>query len=135
MVNFAFWVAGLSDMIKAELKFSLVLGADQDKKEEEKAVPPRLSKLITEDRNAHVLQELQRILKERPKVKRFLVFYGAAHLPGLEKGLSEMGYKAAGPIEWLGAVTCHPQADGLEAGEVKKEIEKARQADGSKKAG
>jgi len=111
LANFAFWVADKSPALKARLKFGLVASAA--KVGDKGRISPRLSKLITEDRNHHVMRELSQFVRQRPNVKRFLIFYGSAHLPGMQQELRELGYAPTRPVEWIGAVTSHPYAEGL----------------------
>ena len=119
LVNFGIRLSGLSDRFKAELKFLLVVsGETDDERETDSLISPRCLKLITEDRNEYFLKELSRKLKQRSDVKHFVVFYGAAHLSGMEKGLRELGYVPAGPVKWLKAITSHPYAEGLRQDEV-----------------
>ncbi len=122
LLNFAFWVAGMSDTIKAELKLMLVFSAGGSSDQMEKALPPRLKQLITEDRNDHAMADLTRIVRERPNLRRIVVFYGAAHLPGMEKALLAQGYQPAGPVEWLSAVSSHPFAEGLDQDDIDRAI-------------
>lgn len=122
LVNFALWLADKSGYVRARLKLSLVLQGDQTR--DERALSPRLAKLIKEDRNAHVLRELARIRAERPRVGSIVVFYGSAHLPGLARGLAEAGYVPAGPVRWFDAIHSHPRAEGLDPSEISKAIAK-----------
>ena len=118
VVNFALWLADRSTAVKTRLKFRLVVSSA--KSDGRLKVSPRLSQLITEDRNHHVIQELARQLRRRPQVPQFLIFYGAAHLPGMAQELRGIGYTPAGPVEWLTAVTSHPYAGGLDRDEVRR---------------
>lgn len=111
LINFAFWVADKSPALKTRLKFGLVANAANAG--DKGGISPRLAKLINEDRNHHVMRELDRLIRERPDVKRFLIFYGSAHLPGMQQQLRALGYTPSRPVEWIGAVTCHPYAEGL----------------------
>lgn len=74
---------------------------------------PRLTRLIIDDRNRHVMDELAALLAKPHKHRRIALFYGAGHMPGMEKLLREMGYRPAGPVAWMDAVTTHPASDGL----------------------
>lgn len=118
VANFALWLADRSPAVKARLKFRMVVGTA--KADGKAKVSPRLSQLITEDRNHHVIRELARKLRQRPQVNQFLIFYGSAHLPGMERELRDLGYAPVGPVEWLTAVTSHPYAGGLDRDEVRR---------------
>lgn len=81
-------------------------------------ISPRLEKLILTERNEAAMRELGKILHAPPAAdspQNISVFYGAAHLPGMEKILRErFGYV---PVEsvWLTALTVHPVAEEVPA--------------------
>lgn len=62
-----------------------------------------LMKVIVQDRNQEVLKDLAGASKESPAPKSVALFYGAGHLPDLEKHLSDDGYAYAG-TEWFTAI-------------------------------
>ena len=128
LFNLAIWVQRMS-YNKADLRLKEVLHACEDKQLADPLLNSRLYKLLVEDRNDHVIKELSHRLKTHSKVKKFLVIYGAAHLPGMEKSLLELGYVPSGPIKWLEAAISHPYAEGLNQTEVTEIIRKAQTKD------
>lgn len=60
-------------------------------------------KVIVIDRNTTVFDDLKRVLKEEPAVRSIALFYGAGHLPDMEKRLGAMGYTYRGST-WKDAV-------------------------------
>ncbi len=62
-------------------------------------------KVIIEDRNDAVIADLKQIIKEEPATKEVAIFYGAGHLPHMEKVLTQdMGY-ALTDLEWIPAIS------------------------------
>lgn len=61
----------------------------------------RLQEVLLHKRNAIALVRVQEALR-RPEVRSVAVFYGAAHMAGLEEGLAGLGYTRAN-AEWLRA--------------------------------
>jgi len=66
---------------------------------------PTLYKAIVLDRNAIVIEVLQKQLKTSKST--FAVFYGAAHMPDLEKRLGEIGFKQKSK-RWMTAWNIKP---------------------------
>jgi hypothetical protein len=128
LFNLAIWVARLN-YNKAELRLMMAVSACEDDQLADPLLSPRLERLAVEDRNNHVIKELSHRLKKRPKVKKILVFYGAAHLPGMEKSLIDLGYVPSGPVKWLGALSSHPYAEGLNQDQVAEAIREAQTED------
>ena len=65
----------------------------------------RLGKFILEERNLYVIKKLKKEIERAEKLKKpytIALFYGAAHMPDLEKRLAKIGYK---PVKttWLKA--------------------------------
>src|SRR5690606_35757957 len=54
---------------------------------------------ILEHRNAHVMRDLELELDGGPRGRRIAVFYGAGHLPDLDRRLRERGLEFQG-VEW-----------------------------------
>lgn len=82
-------------------------------------------KVIVEDRNQVVMQDLQRIIKEQPALKSIGVFYGAGHLPGMDKDMLALGYER-GPVTWFKGVVVDLKSAGItpaEAAQYKKMAE------------
>ena len=46
-------------------------------------------RVLLEDRNTIVFRDLRKVLKDKNPPKKIVVFYGAAHMPDLEKRLVE----------------------------------------------
>ncbi len=74
---------------------------------------PRLSKLIIDDRDQYIMDQLRVILAKPSGLRHIVLFYGAGHMPGLEQRLRAMGYQPAGPVRWRDAITSRPVAEGL----------------------
>lgn len=73
----------------------------------------QLMKVIIEDRNQVVIDDLARIIKERPNLKSIGVIYGAGHLPDLARRLEEqLGYTHKGG-KWLTAIRVDLDAEGI----------------------
>lgn len=116
LVNIALWAIHHSHYLKAFIRLNLVImPANQ---ETDKVMSPRLHQLILADRNDYVLHELDRILGEKPRSGRVVIFFGCDHLAGLEQGLRARGYQPAGPVEWEDAVADHPFAEGLDQSDI-----------------
>lgn len=86
---------------------------------EEKQLSPRLKQLILQDRNQHVAGELRKLLSSGRTHRRISIFFGAAHLPDLERRLRTMGYSPVGGPTWNSAITSHPYSAGIPQEEVR----------------
>lgn len=76
-------------------------------------------KVIVHDRNAIVIEDLKGILEKEPQVKSVAAFYGAGHMPDLEKQLVEdLGFKAE-KTEWFRAIEVDPKDAGMSPAQVK----------------
>lgn len=124
LINFALWLADKSTYLKANIRLMLVTSTPAGKDEQQ--LPPRIAKLINEDRNRFVLKELPGRLAKHPRAKHVVIFYGSAHLPGLARGLEKQGFRASGPVQWLTVTQAHPVAEGLSQESVSQTIEDAR---------
>jgi hypothetical protein len=71
------------------------------------------------------MSELAQVLR-RENHRRIAIFYGAAHLPDMEKRLLRMGYRAAGARQWDDAVVSHPYSSGISDEEVQEMLGKKR---------
>jgi hypothetical protein len=121
LVNGVIGLVGSSSMLRVRVRFMLVAsGVDSDA---ENALDARLQQLILEDRNAHVMKELREILR-RESHRRIAIFYGAAHLPDMQKRLLAWGYRPAGATRWNSAVTSHPYSSGMTEEEVREMLQK-----------
>jgi hypothetical protein len=78
-----------------------------------KSLHPRLKQLIIDDRDQYVMDRLREILAKPSGHRHIALFYGAGHMPGMERRLRAMGYQPAGPMHWVDAITVRPAAEGL----------------------
>ena len=60
-------------------------------------------KVLVIDRNDAVFKDLDRVIKEEPKVRSVALFFGAGHLPDMEARLNKMGYTMSG-AQWKDAI-------------------------------
>lgn len=116
-LNAALGIVRLSPALQAHMR--LMLAGVGSGASGENEMSQRLQKLIQEDRNRHVAAELQKLLHRERGHRRVAIFYGAAHMPDLERRLRSMGYQAKGPMAWEAAVHAHPYAAGISPDEVK----------------
>ena len=93
---------GLADMLGNPLKMKQVLAAQFAQSGSlDQALGGPLNQLLVLDRNAAALKVLQKQLAAGKK--RIGIFYGAAHLPDLEKHLIEDFGMTRGSQQWLTA--------------------------------
>jgi len=123
MMNGVVGLVGMNHSLRERVRFMLV--AAWQESDDDPALHPRLQKLILEDRNAFVMSELAQVLR-RENHRRIAIFYGAAHLPDMEKRLLRMGYRAAGARQWDDAVVSHPYSSGISDEEVQEMLGKKR---------
>jgi hypothetical protein len=123
LTNFAFRLVGWSPALRERVRFSLV-GVGAGGASGEKQMSPRLERLILEDRNAHVIAEIRHL--QGKGQRRVAVFYGAAHLRGIESALRSMGYRPAGETTWSTAIAAQPYAAGITPAEVDQVLGKRR---------
>lgn len=62
------------------------------------------AKVILEDRNRVVIDDLTAIIEREPDVKSVAIIYGAAHMPDIELHLIHMGYVETRD-DWIDAIT------------------------------
>lgn len=117
MTNMMLSLIGMNSALQERVRLMLVAQGGKYG-EENDGLSPRLQRLILEDRNAHVIGDLKHVLTKESGHRRIALFYGAAHLPDLQKHLERMGYRAAGPIRWDNAITSHPYSSGISTEEV-----------------
>jgi hypothetical protein len=118
-MNSVLWMVGNSRSLQSRLRLDLVaLGVPGGEADNPLRHSPRLRQLIEDNRNEHVIRDLQGVLREPEPHRRIAVFYGSAHLADLETRLRGMGYRPAAPIEWHTAVTSRPHAEGIPRREV-----------------
>jgi len=89
----------------------------------------RLGRLILEDRNEAALRALAPELgRGKPESRVVGVFYGAAHLPGIEEALIRRHGYVPARTEWLKALSVDPEAAGLSPAEVAQALRASRRA-------
>jgi hypothetical protein len=123
MMNGVVRLVGMNHGLRERVRFMLV--ASGQVSDEDPSLHPRLQKLILEDRNEYAMNELAKVLR-RETHQRIAIFYGAAHLPDMEKRLLRMGYRAAGTRQWDDAIVSHPYSSGITDDEVKQMLKEAR---------
>ncbi len=78
-----------------------------------------LMAVLLGDRNRCVIQDLKRVVGELKTGDSVAVFYGAAHMAGLEEALvGEMGYRPV-EVKWVTAMSADPAKTGLSRETVK----------------
>jgi hypothetical protein len=73
----------------------------------------RIARLIVEERNQEVISGLRRFIGQRKTGETIAVFYGAAHLSGIEDALIRRFGYVPESTEWLVAVKVDPEKAGL----------------------
>jgi|SRR5690606_5073024 len=72
-----------------------------------------MMRIIVDERNEIVLDDVERIVREEPGVRTLGIIYGAGHLPHLEQRLTaDLGYEPAGE-RWLTAMIVDAGAAGV----------------------
>jgi len=56
-------------------------------------------KVLVIDRNAAVFSDLDKVMRNEPKIRSVALFFGAGHLPDMEARLTKMGYTSATPVK------------------------------------
>jgi hypothetical protein len=116
MARGVFGVVGSSPQLRT--LFLYQIGTVEDKKAAFSSswVPPglrRLERMILQERNEYAMGELKKVLSRKRPPRNVGIFYGAAHLPGMEEILvRQMGYRLE-KTQWLTAFSLHPAAAGL----------------------
>jgi hypothetical protein len=123
-VSGALKIFGESPKFRGLMKLAMVetLGAlGGDVSSLAKAAGPGMEKFMRtalEKRNAIVIKDLKEILKSKEGHGDVVVFYGAAHMPDLERQLADkFGFAPVGE-KWLSAFGVNPKEAGLSALEV-----------------
>lgn len=117
-----------SPKLQATVRLVLVetLGAVEGDPSQAAGLPPemrRLMEVLIHERNAAVVADLRRVIERgrsarRARLPSVAVFYGAGHLPDLERRLQEeLGY-APGREEWFSALEVNPAREGLGKADV-----------------
>lgn len=79
-----------------------------------------LMKVIIEDRNDVVLDDLAKIIETEPKVRSVSAFYGAGHMEDMERKLAARFGYVPGEVEWIDAVTLDAKQMGLSEQDFKR---------------
>jgi Type II secretion system (T2SS), protein G len=77
-----------------------------------------LMDVLIKDRNAIVIEDLDRIIRTEPGVRTIGVIYGAGHLPDLERRLAGLGY-SPGDDTWHPAIRVSSESENLPRGSIK----------------
>ncbi|CAN5871430.1 hypothetical protein BH11PLA1_BH11PLA1_15600 [soil metagenome] len=78
-----------------------------------------LMKVIVEDRNEVVVNDIRRVMESEPGVKSIAAFYGAGHMNTLEQRLvKELKVKRTGE-EWMTAITVSTKGAGMGGEQLK----------------
>ena len=86
----------------------------------------RIAQLIVEERNQEAVSGLRRFIGQRKTGETIALFYGAAHLEGIEDALvRRFGYVPEG-TEWLVAVKVDPEEAGLTPQQAKEALKMTR---------
>lgn len=128
IVRFGVAFIETSPKLRATVRLVLIetLGAVESDPSQAKGLPPemrRLMDVLIRERNAAVVADLRRVIDRgrksaRARVPSVAIFYGAGHLPDLERRLhEELGYRA-GREEWLTAFDVNPAREGMGAADV-----------------
>lgn len=79
----------------------------------------KMMKVIIEDRNKVVMNDLARIMRDEPEIKTVGIIYGAGHLPDLEERMkNELQLSPVGE-EWFTAITIKVKDAGMSAKEAR----------------
>ncbi len=77
-----------------------------------------LMDVLIKDRNAVVIEDLERLIEAEPEVRTVGVIYGAGHLPDLEARLVGLGY-TPGEDTWRPAIRVSSEGEKLPKGSIK----------------
>ena len=86
----------------------------------------RIARLIVEERNQEAVSGLRRFIGQRKTGETIAVFYGAAHLEGIEDALIRRFGYVPESTEWLVAVKVDPEEAGLTPEQVQQALKKTR---------
>ena len=112
----AFYLVEHSEKMQEVMKLALVhlLSSFDADNLNISASQKRLMKLIVQGRNQHVMSAVAKILHSENPPKTIAIFYGAAHLPGMEKTLRDAdGYVPTGEV-WFTAFGADLQKAGFD---------------------
>lgn len=85
------------------------------------ANPDAFMKVILDDRNQVVLDDVNAILQREPNIKSIGIIYGAAHMPGIEAQLEVLGYSETS-VDWIDAIVVEQPIPPIE----KKQLDASR---------
>lgn len=128
MMRFGVAFIETSPKLRATVRLVLIetLGAVESDPSQAKGLPPemrRLMDVLIRERNAAVVSDLRRVIDRgrksaRARVPSVAIFYGAGHVPDLERRLQEeLGYRV-GREQWLTAFDVNPAREGMGAADV-----------------
>ncbi|MBX3359802.1 MAG: type II secretion system protein GspG [Phycisphaeraceae bacterium] len=86
-----------------------------------------LMEVIIKDRNAVVVEDLQKIMAEEKDVKTVGIIYGAGHLPDLEGRIRKLGFEDDG-VRWVTAIEVDVRDTGMTTGQVRQLRESMRRS-------
>lgn len=86
----------------------------------------RIARLIVEERNQEALSGLRRFIGQRKTGETIAVFYGAAHLEGIEDALIRRFGYVPESTEWLVAVKVDPEEAGLTPAQTQQALKMTR---------
>lgn len=123
LVSFSLGLIKSMPMVKAQFKLMMIeMLANSDammsasKSGPMAAMGPAMKVIVT-DRNQVVVADIKKALMN-PGIKSVAAFYGAGHMPELEKQLvDELGLKATGE-QWIPAITMTAKSSGLSFAEM-----------------
>lgn len=129
LAKFGVAFIGTNPRLRATVRLVLIetLGSMEGDLGDSKALPAsmrRLMEVLIRERNAAVIRDVERAVQKgrsggrRQRMGSISVFYGAGHLPDLEKRLcAELGYRP-GADDWRTAFDVNPRASGLGPADV-----------------
>lgn len=86
----------------------------------------RIARLIVEERNQEAVSGLRRFIGQRKAGETIALFYGAAHLEGIEDALVRRFGYVPESTEWLVAVKVNPEEAGLTPQQAKEALKMTR---------
>ena len=86
----------------------------------------RIARLIVEERNQEAVSGLRRFIGQRKTGETIALFYGAAHLEGIEDALVRRFGYVPESTEWLVAVKVDPEEAGLTPQQAKEALKMTR---------
>ena len=95
-----------------------------------------LLKVIIDDRNQKVIDDLTEVIAREPDVRTLAVIYGAGHMPDLERRLeAQLGYAPVGETTWVDSMRLNLRRAGIAPSEramirasIARQLEAARRS-------